>query len=308
MARLVLNLNVLLNINNTLREYMKFKYLSTTMATVLISATCFINSAHAGLVVTQNSDANSLVNNILGAGISASGLSLTGDQSAFGTFTGGASAGIGIESGIMLSTGKVIDAVGPNSSDSTSTNHGTAGDADLTAIAGFNTFDAATLTFDFTSDGGDIFFDYVFASEEYNEFVNATVNDSFAFFLDGSNIALIPGTNTPVSINTVNGGNPFGSNATNSQYFNNNDLTDGGPFFDIAYDGFTNVFQASFLGLSAGSHTISLKIADAGDSIYDSTVFIQAGSFTDVNPIPEPSTLAMFTLALFGLRIRQAKK
>ncbi len=264
--------------------------------------------AHAGLVATQTSDANALVNNILGSGVNASNVSFTGAQSAFGTFTGGVSAGIGIDSGIMLSTGNVTDAVGPNSSDSISTTHGTAGDADLTAISGDDTFDAATLTFDFVSDGGDIFFDYVFASEEYNEFVNGNVNDSFAFFLDGSNIALIPGTNTPVSINTVNGGNPYGSNASNSQYFNNNDVDDGGPFFDIQYDGFTDVFQASFLGLSAGSHTISLKIADAGDSVYDSTVFIKAGSFTDVNPIPEPTTLAMFALALFGLRARQAKK
>lgn len=282
--------------------------LSTTLATILLSTTCFVSTAHAGLVATQNSDANALVNNILGSGVTTSNISFTGAQSAFGTFTGGISAGIGIDSGIMLSTGMVTDAVGPNSSDSKSTNHGTAGDAQLTAISGNNTFDAATLTFDFVSDGGDIFFDYVFASEEYNEYVNGNVNDSFAFFLDGSNIALIPGTNIPVSINTVNGGNPYGSNASNSQYFNNNDASDGGPFFDIQYDGFTDVFQASFLGLSAGSHTISLRIADAGDSVYDSTVFIKAGSFTDANPIPEPTTLAMFTLALFGLRARQAKK
>jgi hypothetical protein len=288
---------------------MQFKNLTTTLATLLLSTTCLINSAHAGLVVTQNNDANALVNNILGSGVSTSNLSIAGASSAFGTFSGGISAGIGIESGIMLSTGNVIDAIGPNSSDSKSTSHGTAGDSDLTTIAGNTTFDAATLTFDFISDGGNIFFDYVFASEEYNEFVNSTVNDSFAFFLDGSNIALIPGTNTPVSINTVNGGNPVGTNASNSEYFNNNDISDGGPFFDIEYDGFTNVFQASFLGLSAGNHTISLKIADAGDSAYDSTVFIQASSFTDgVSSIPEPSTLAIFSLALLGLRIRQGKK
>jgi len=287
---------------------MKYKTLSATLATVLLSATCLVNSAHAGLVVTQNNDANALVNNILGSGVSTSNISLTGANAAFGTFTGGVSAGINIESGIMLSTGQVIDAVGPNSLDSTTTNFNTAGDADLTAIAGNDTFDAATLTFDFVSDGGDIFFDYVFASEEYNEYVNDTVNDSFAFFLDGSNIALIPGTNTPVSINTVNGGNPYGTDASNSQYFNNNDINDGGPFFDIEYDGFTDVFQASFIGLSAGSHTISLKIADAGDAAWDSTVFIKAGSFSDANSIPEPTTLAMFALALFGLRVRQAKK
>lgn len=288
---------------------MKFKYLSATLITTLLSTTCFMNSANAGLVVSQNYDAYTLVNNILGSGVSASEISMTGSQNAFGTFTGGVSAGISIESGIMLSTGHVTGAVGPNSSDSTTTSHGTFGDSDLTDIAGFDTFDAATLTFNFISDGGDIFFNYVFASEEYNEYVNSSVNDSFAFFLDGSNIALIPGTTTPVSINTVNGGNPIGTAASNSEYFNNNDISDGGPYFDIAYDGFTDVFQASFLGLSSGSHTISLKIADAGDATFDSTVFIQAGSFTDEVPsIPEPSSLAIFSLALFGLRMRQVKK
>ena len=216
---------------------MQLKNLSAILSTALLSTICLINSAHAGLIVTQNNDANTLVNNILGSGVSTSNISLTGANAAFGTFTGGVSAGIGIESGIMLSTGKVIDAVGPNSSDSTATEFFTAGDADLTAIAGNPTFDAATLTFDFISDGGDIFFDYVFASEEYNEYVNQNENDSFAFFLDGSNIALIPGTNTPVSINTVNAGNPVGTDASNSQHFNNNSLNDGGPFFDIEYDG-----------------------------------------------------------------------
>ena len=148
---------------------MKTKYLTTAFTTALLSATCFINSANAGLIVTQDSDANSLVNNILGSGVATSNISLTGANAAFGTFTGGISAGIGIESGIMLSTGKVTDAVGPNSSDSTSTNNQTAGDSQLSSISGHNTNDAATLTFDFTSDGGDIFFNYVFASEEYNE-------------------------------------------------------------------------------------------------------------------------------------------
>ncbi|TYK64640.1 choice-of-anchor L domain-containing protein [Colwellia echini] len=284
---------------------MNIKNLKNTLTTVILSTTCFINSAHAGLVVTQDNNANTLVSNILGSGVSTSNISLTGANNAFGTFTGGASAGIGIESGIMLSSGLVTSAVGPNSSTGTSTSFGTPGDAQLSSFAG-NTFDAATLTFDFVSDGGNIFFNYVFASEEYNEYVNSNFNDAFAFFLDGSNIALIPGTNTPVSINNVNGGNPVGTNASNAQYFNNNNNN----LFDIEYDGFTDVFTASFSGLSAGTHSISLKIADTGDNSLDSTVFIQSNSFSDtqLNPIPEPATLAVFAVALFGLRSRKIKK
>ncbi len=288
---------------------MKVKNLSKTLLGSLLATSCYINTAYAGLVVTQNNNASQLVDNIVGNGITTSNVTSVGASGAFGTFTGGISAGIGIESGIMLSSGNVVDAEGPNNNDGTTTTHNTSGDSDLTLIAGNNTFDAAILSFDFISDGDDIFFNYVFASEEYNEYVNSNVNDSFAFFLDGSNIALIPGTNTPVSINTVNGGNPFGSNASNSQFFNNNDLQDGGPIFDIEYDGFTDVFQASFSGLYAGAHNISLKIADAGDSALDSTVFIEAGSFSDTpTTIPEPSTLAIFALSLLGLSVRKVKK
>ncbi|MGB1263816.1 MAG: choice-of-anchor L domain-containing protein [Cognaticolwellia sp.] len=284
------------------------------LAGMLIASVSMFNVAHADLIVTQNDTASDLVDNILGSGITTSNLLNIGDANAFGTFTGGLSAGIGFDSGIMLATGDVNNAVGPNTEDDITTNFGTAGDTDLTAIAGGATFDAAILTFDFISDGGDLFFNYVFASEEYNEFVNEGFNDVFAFFLDGSNIALIPGTSTPVAIDTVNGGNPFGTNASNSQYFNNNDLDDGGPFFDIEYDGFTDMFTASVMGLSAGTHTISMRIADSGDAILDSAVFIQAGSFTDTDPqdpptsVPEPSTLLIFGLGLLGLASRKVRK
>ncbi len=120
--------------------------------------------------------------------------------------------------------------------------------------------------------------------------------------MDGTNIALIPGTSTPVSIDTVNGGNPFGVGAVNPGFFNNNDLQDGGPFFDIEYDGFTDVFTAQALGLSPGSHHIKLAIADAVDYELDSAFFIQAGSFSDeLQPIPEPGTIAILGIGLVGL-------
>ncbi len=69
-------------------------------------------------------------------------------------------------------------------------------------------------------------------------------------------------------------------------------MQDGGPFFDIEDDSFTDVFQASFLGLSAGTHSIPLKIADTNNASLNSTVFIEAGSFTDnVDSIPDHSSL-----------------
>jgi hypothetical protein len=249
-------------------------------------------NAMAALGVTTTTNGSVLANTILGPGIVLVGSpTYVGASTQAGTFTGGLSAGIGIDQGIILTSGNANDAPGPNNSDSQTTGTGTGGDPQLSAIVGNSTFDKNILEFDFTTTGGDVFFNYVFASEEYNEYTNTSVNDVFAFFLDGVNIALIPGTSTPVSINTVNGGNPLGVNASNPQFFNNNDLNDGGPFFNLEYDGFTDVFTAQKLNLSAGTHHIKLAISDTGDSAYDSAVFIQANSFSDTpSNIPEPGS------------------
>ena len=168
-----------------------------------------------------------------------------------------------------------------------------AGDADLDAHFGFpgpdeeTTLDTTALEVEFESTGGDLFFNFVFASEEYNEFVNSPFNDVFAFFVNGVNIALIPGTNTPVSINTVNGGNPLGVNATNPQYFINNEQGTGQFLNEVEYDGFTQVFTAVARDLGPGVHTIKLAISDVSDTILDSAVFLQLGSFSD-EPVGVP--------------------
>src|SRR5690606_11390683 len=126
------------------------------------------------------------------------------------------SSGTGIlpfDSGVVLSTGNINDLVGPNSSDSTASEFGGAGDADLEAILNTDpgdaveTFDATTLTFQFTPTTDRVRFQFVFGSEEYNEFVGSEFNDVFAFILNGQNIALLPGTNERITINSVNGGN-----------------------------------------------------------------------------------------------------
>ncbi|MBN2592943.1 MAG: choice-of-anchor L domain-containing protein [Sedimentisphaerales bacterium] len=263
------------------------------LVTVLIMTAV---SANAAITVDQSPTPTDLVNEILGSGITASNITYTGAAVAAGTFTGGTSSGIGIESGIILTSGDASLGQGANTDDATTGDNGLPGDPDLDSlIPGYQSNDATILEFDFMSSGGDLYFNYVFASEEYNEYTNTSFNDVFGFFLDGVNIALIPGTTTPVSVNNVNGGNPFGTDATNPDLYNNNDLNDGGPFFDFEYDGFTDVFTAQSLGLSPGTHHIKLAIADSGDWILDSAVFIQAGSFSDepIPAIPAPGAIAL---------------
>jgi len=260
--------------------------------------------AHA-VNITTSSDANLLVNKIVGSGITVSNATYKGAPIASGFFSNGLASGIGIEEGIILSTGYAESAIGPNNDDGATGNNGLVGDSDLNAlIPGSTTFDASVLEFDFVSTSGNVYFNYVFASEEYNEFVNTAFNDVFGFFLNGTNIALIPGTNTPVSINNINGGNPYGFNATNPQLFNNNDLQNGGPFYNIQYDGFTKVLTAQFEGLEIGkTHRIKLAIADVGDRSLDSAVFIQAGTFSGEPPkdVPEPtSVLGVLAFGVVG--------
>jgi hypothetical protein len=293
------------------------KFLSHSAFTLAGLAAAATIPAHAFTVTTSN-DANALVNAILGEGITVVGTpTYTGAAIASGFFSNGLSAGIGIDSGIILTTGDANLALGPNNSSSAGRANGLAGDPDLTNLIGATTLDASVLEFDFISETGDLFFQYVFASEEYPQFVNSSFNDVFGFFLNGENIALIPGTTTPVSINNVNGGNPIGTNATNPQFYVNNQ---NGVFNNnIQYDGWTTVFTAQATGLVPGTtNTIKLAIADTADQVLDSAVFIKASTFaaTPTDPVtppttsvPEPTTiLGLLAIGAFGVSTGYKRK
>ena len=153
-----------------------------------------------------------LVENVLVQGcLTASNISFTGNSAQIGHFTNGTSS-FPISEGIILSTGNVDNAEGPNYDYNTTTQFGGAGDSQLNTEAGLSiSNDAAILEFDFVPAGNTIEFNYIFASEEYAEYVGEQYNDAFAFFLSGPgitgtvNIALVPNTSTPVAINNVHG-------------------------------------------------------------------------------------------------------
>jgi prealbumin domain-containing protein len=225
-----------------------------------------------------------LANAMAGPGVTVSNVVYTGANVAAGTFAGGTGI-IGFEDGIMLSSGSIGNAIGPNVDDGITTSNGTPGDSDLTALAGVTTLDAAVLEFDFVPSAATVFFQYVFASDEYNEYVNSQFNDVFAFFVNGSNCAVVGTPPVAVSINTINNGNPFGSDPkSHPELFRNNDLDDGGGSIDTEMDGLTTVLTCqSSVNPNVTNH-MKLAIADGSDRALDSNVFIQRGSLTTAPP------------------------
>lgn len=193
-------------------------------------------------------------------------------------------AGISIESGIVLSSGFIDNAIGPNVSSGISGTLNLPGDSDLNALIPQSTLDATILEFEFVPTFEQLFIQFVFGSDEFNEYVGSQFNDVFGFYLNGENIALTPGTDDPITINTIN----LGQNS--SLYVNNDpfdsDLTE--PLYCTEMDGFTTVLVVEGAVIPGETNTIKLAIADAGDDVLDSWVFIGAEGFTGVEPDPDP--------------------
>ncbi len=154
---------------------------------------------------------------IVGGCVEISNFEVHGPHDAFGVFTD-PMQGTGMSSGVILATGQAEIAEGPDDDNNAGHNQGEDGSPDMNALAGTTSYDATWIEFDFTPLADTLFAsDFIFGSEEYPEFVNAGYNDAFGFFISGpgiagpytngaENIAVVPGTSTPVAIDNVNNG------------------------------------------------------------------------------------------------------
>ncbi|MEM6724299.1 MAG: choice-of-anchor L domain-containing protein [Bacteroidota bacterium] len=216
--------------------------------------------------------------------VSISNVTFTGEDVQLAFFQG-AGTSLGMNAGILLSTGNVFIAQGPNLTSSAGfaiPGSPDDGDDDLEMLVPGNSNDAAVLEFDLTTTDPDLDFRYIFASEEYPEFVGSIFNDAFAFIIyevgvDTTNIAMVPGSNLPVSINNVN-------DTTNAQYYvdNTGDL-------DLEFDGRTIDIPASFTANTSITYHIKIVVADYGDSIFDSAIFLGIESLCGDSLLTPPS-------------------
>ncbi len=237
------------------------------------------SSVSAQLIVAEGFSPNVLVSNVLVAdGILTRNVSYDGYDRSIALFENGNKADLGIDKGIILSSGVAVGAKGPNNDIGYTSGLGGPGNSILEGIAGTKTLDAAVLTFDFKPQTADIEFKYIFASDEYQEWVDAGFNDIFGFFISGpgisgeQNVALLPGSNVVVSIDNVN------HKRNTSYYVDNFDVTKN-TYKYLQPDGLTVALTADLKLQSCEWYTIKLAIADVGDPIKDSWVFIESKSF-----------------------------
>ncbi|NVO01748.1 MAG: PKD domain-containing protein, partial [Bacteroidetes bacterium] len=265
---------------------MKYKNILILLFTLFTSIQGF-----AQLTVSTAMTPTQLVQNVLtGGGVTITNVTYSGLQpGSIGSFSTGATpTNLGITNGIIIATGLVDGTVlqpliGSPATNFLSNPNGTGSDTELAnLVSGLTVNDASVLQFDFVPLADTIKFRYVFASEEYPEFVGSGFNDVFGFFVTGpnppgvptpyvnKNIALIPGTTTPVTINNVNSG-------LNATYYIDNQGMSGTT---IVYDGFTTVLTAWCKVIPCQQYHLKIAIGDVGDQSYDSGVFLEANSFT----------------------------
>jgi hypothetical protein len=252
--------------------------------------------AQAQVIINSISD-SAIANYLQGSGINISNLVINCDSQAYGQMTTLVSS-FPMGDGLLLSTG-VASQISNPSSYFASTMFGNATDQDITNSVGFQTYDACALEFDAIPTFGNIFFEYVWGSEEYPEFI-CNFNDAFLLLISGpgingtylnnaTNIAILPDSSTIVSINTVHD-NTVGTACPtpfDSLYVDNSTDT------TITFDGYTQLLTAG-INLTAGAtYHFKIVVADVMDGIFDSGVFLLQNSVRSMGLTSNSTSLAV---------------
>mgnify|MGYP006145029419 FL=1 len=200
-----------------------------------------------------------------------------------------------ISEGIIIRNGVATFTQGPYTGANLSSSVTASGDPFLQTLSDANggtspIVDAEYLEFDFIPLSNSFSFNFLFASNEYG-FYQCEFSDVFAFVLTNlssgvsTNLAVIPGTNTPVSVTTIRNSiynDPSSPNnscaSVNPGFFGTYNV--GNPASTLNMRGQTVVMNASSGVVPNTPYRIRLVIGDYANSGFDSAVFIAAGSFT----------------------------
>lgn len=261
--------------------------------TLLITCLLTLNIMWSQMTVTSNSDAEDLIlNGLVGNpnfpatnAISSSGENF-GDVNGLGIFTYTGSD-FNLTQGLILSTGDVTMATGPNTSILSQGSSSWQGDADLDALLTISSQNATLLEFDFFADVDAVSLDFLMASEEYVDAFQCNFSDSFAFILTNLstgvsiNFALVPGTTTPIAVTTVHDDQGGSCPAINESYFDRYNYLPYNPEESsvINFNGQTEVFTLVGALEAGNNYSIKIVIADASDTLYDSALFVRNSSF-----------------------------
>lgn len=237
-----------------------------------------------------------LLQSMAGDGVVLKSYSITkaSNDEAFGFFED-KKARLGMKKGLVMTTGGIAGLSSKNLQTAMSNNtHANAegrgnamddktGCDDLEKLLERNqkTFDACVIELDVVPTADTLCFNYVFGSEEYDEYVGSNYNDVFAFFISGKgiqnvqNLAVVPHTKIPVSVNSINNGGGYNNKAaSNSVYYVSN--IDGSV--GLEYDGLTKLMEIKQAVMPYETYHIKLAIADVSDNAFDSGVLIEGRS------------------------------
>ncbi len=280
-------------------NYHKIASLTATLTGVL----SLLAAPAMAFSVGATNNTETLKNNLLGAntaGLSNFSVSLMGNYGAFGTFTNDP---FGLTSGVVLSTGKVADIPGQNRYDNDniasdlSTDFGAEGEeGDLTQL---------NLSFFADSTVDKLFFEYVFASEEFPEFGGSKYNDDFELLLNGTNLAKLSDGKTVTINNLVP--DPNNRSKDHPDYIDNPSFT-GIAANIVKLDGFTKVLGFEGLLKQNQTNVLSIRIKDVGDGKLDSAVFVKSGSVGTVQAEPAPEPMSVGGLMAGGAMLTAGRK
>lgn len=237
--------------------------------------------------LTVDSNATLLAQKLVGSGVAVSNATLLCNGKAVSKFSY-AGTNFDLPHGILLTTGYAADAVYSPAvgvaivSESTGLTYT---DSNLVVISSGAINDVCLLAFDFMAPSNKINAGFVFGSSEYNGYQCSGYNDAFGIFLSGydpsgtyykyQNMGVLS-AGTPVTINTVNNGGGSCTSASNPSFFIDNNASPTGV---LTYWGYTRAIR-SFLPVAKDSaYHLEIVIADAGDEVYDSGVFIEDSMF-----------------------------